>query len=117
MTDSMNRAIEETNRRRALQRAYNEAHNIVPQTIIKPIDMNLIAVAEGDYVTVPLEEDDMAADVPPEQMEKYLAELEERMRESARKFDFKQAAAYRDRLKELRMRAVLDPAPVDAGPA
>ncbi len=117
MTDSMNRAIEETNRRRALQRAYNEAHNIVPQTIIKPIDMNLIAVAEGDYVTVPLEEDDMAADVPPEQMEKYLADLEERMRESARKFDFKQAAAYRDRLKELRMRAVLDPAPVDAGPA
>jgi excinuclease ABC subunit B len=117
MTDSMNRAIEETNRRRAVQRAYNEAHNIVPQTIIKPIDMNLIAVAEGDYVTVPLEEDDMAADVPPEQMEKYLAELEERMRESARKFDFKQAAAYRDRLKELRMRAVLNPAPVDAGPA
>src|SRR6266849_5142386 len=92
MTASMRRAIDETGRRRTLQRAYNEAHNIVPQTIIKPIDMNLIRVAEGDYVTVPLEEDEGAIDIPPEQTEKYLAELEERMREAARRFDFKQAA-------------------------
>ena len=55
MTDSMRRAIEETTRRRTLQRAYNEANGIVPQSIIKPIDMNLVAIAEGDYVTVPLE--------------------------------------------------------------
>jgi len=80
----------------------------VPQSIIKPIDINLVAIAEGDYVTVPLEaeEEDVAA-VPPEQMDRFLAELEEKMRAAARKFDFKQAAAYRDRIKELRSKAVI----------
>src|SRR4029077_897729 len=78
MTVSMRRAIDETNRRRTIQRAYNEAHGIVPQSIIKPIDATLVAIAEGDYVTVPLDlEEDMAA-VAPEQMEQYLADLEER---------------------------------------
>jgi len=108
MTDSMRRAIEETTRRRTLQRAFNEAKGIVPQSIIKPIDINLVAIAEGDYVTVPLEaEEEELAAVPPEQMDRYLAELEEKMRAAARKFDFKQAAAYRDRIKELRSKAVI----------
>src|SRR5271170_1278708 len=106
MTQSMRRAIDETNRRRTVQRAYNEANNIEPQSIIKPIDSNLIAVVEADYVTVPLEPEDEVDNIPPEQMEKYLTELEERMREAARKFDFKQAAAFRDRIKELRGRLV-----------
>ncbi len=106
MTDSMKRAIEETSRRRALQRAYNEANNIEPQSIIKSIDANLLAVAEADYVTVPLEPEEEVAAIPPEQMDKYLADLEERMREAARKFDFKQAAQFRDRLKELRARSL-----------
>ena len=108
MTASMRRAIDETNRRRTIQRAYNEAHGIVPQSIIKPIDATLVAIAEGDYVTVPLELEEDVELVAPEQMEKYLADLEERMREAARKFDFKQAAAYRDRIKELRSRVLTD---------
>jgi excinuclease ABC subunit B len=111
MTGSMQQAIGETTRRRAIQTAYNQAHDIVPQTIIKPIDLNLVAVAEGDYVTVPLEEDESTVDIPPERMEKYLAEIEERMREAARKFDFKQAAAYRDRIKELKTRLLTGAAP------
>jgi excinuclease ABC subunit B len=106
MTQSMRRAIDETIRRRTVQRAYNEANNITPQSIIKAIDSNLIAVVEADYVTVPLETEDEVDNIPPEQMESYLADLEERMRESARKFDFKQAAAFRDRLKELRTRSI-----------
>ena len=57
-------------------------------------------------VTVPLEPDEQVPELGPEQMEKYLAEMEERMREAARKFDFKQAAAYRDRVRELRNRTV-----------
>ncbi len=113
MTVSMRRAMDETSRRRTLQQAYNEANNITPQSIIKPIDMNLVAVAEADYVTVPLEEPGLEETVPPEQMDKYLAELEEKMRDAARKFDFKQAAAYRDRVKELRSRIVLEAAPAD----
>ncbi|HLX41807.1 MAG TPA: excinuclease ABC subunit UvrB [Bryobacteraceae bacterium] len=106
MTDSMRRALDETGRRRTLQSAYNDANDIQPQSIIKPIDSNLIAVAEADYVTIPLEPEEEVESIPPEQMEKYLADLEERMREAARKFDFKQAAAFRDRVKELRTRLV-----------
>ena len=106
MTASMRRALDETMRRRTLQRAYNEANNIEPQSIIKPIDALLVAVAEADYVTVPLEPESEMESIPPEQMDKYLGELEQRMREAARKFDFKEAAAFRDRIKELRNRAV-----------
>jgi excinuclease ABC subunit B len=108
MTQSMRRALDETNRRRTLQRAYNEAHGIVPQSIIKPIDMSLVAIAEADYVTVPLDDGTLEAEVPAEQLEAFLAELEGKMREAARRFDFKQAAAYRDRLNELKTRLVLD---------
>jgi excinuclease ABC subunit B len=111
MTASMRRAIGETDRRRTVQKAYNEAYGIVPQSIIKPIDASLVAVAEADYVTVPLDLEEDVAALPPEQMDQYLAELEEKMREAARKFDFKQAAVYRDRLKELKSRALTDVTP------
>jgi excinuclease ABC subunit B len=107
MTVSMKRAIDETVRRRTIQSAYNEANGITPQSIVKPIDMVMVAIAEGDYVTVPLESNEETDAIPPEQMDKYLAGLEERMREAARKFDFKEAALFRDRVKELRARAVL----------
>ena len=106
MTASMRRALDETTRRRTLQTAYNQANNIEPQSIIKPIDALLVAVAEADYVTVPLEPESEIENIPPEQMDKYLGELEQRMREAARKFDFKEAAAFRDRIKDLRNRAV-----------
>ncbi len=108
MTDSMKRAIDETLRRRMVQSAYNETHNITPQSIRKPIDSMLVAVAEGDYVTVPIEDPGPESEVPPEKMEAYLAEMEEKMREAARRFDFKQAAAYRDRLREIKSRVVLE---------
>jgi excinuclease ABC subunit B len=107
MTDSMKRAIDETTRRRTIQASYNDANDITPQSIIKPIDMMMVAIAEADYITVPLESEDESAAIPPEQMDKYLADLEERMREAARKFDFKEAAAFRDRIKELRAKTVL----------
>ena len=55
MTVSMNRAIDETTRRRAVQVQYNEDNHITPQSIIKPLDMALVAIAEADYVTVPVE--------------------------------------------------------------
>ncbi len=108
MTASMRRAIEETSRRRTIQEAYNVANDITPQSIIKPIDQNLVAIAEGDYVTIPLEDYDPAEVVLPENMERHLQELEEKMREAARRFDFKQAAAFRDRLQEIKNRVVLD---------
>ena len=114
MTQSMRRAIDETNRRRTVQVAYNEANGIVPQSIIKPIDSNLVAIAEGDYVTVPLDMDEDSADVPPERMGEHLLELETKMRDAARRFDFKQAAAYRDRIQSLKNRDLEIPAASDS---
>jgi len=106
MTDSMRKAIEETNRRRRTQVDYNERNGIIPQSIIKPIDMSLVAVAEGDYVTVPVEADEDVEQMSTEQRAKFMTELEERMREAARKFEFEKAAQLRDRIKELRTRDV-----------
>ncbi|NDJ10369.1 MAG: excinuclease ABC subunit UvrB [Acidobacteriia bacterium] len=106
MTDSMKRAIDETSRRRTVQVQYNLDHNITPQSIIKPIDMNLIRIAEGDYVTVPVEPDMPEAGMTPPQREKYIAELEERMRDAARKFEFENAAKIRDKIKQLRLKDV-----------
>src|SRR6201986_3341359 len=60
VTDSMRRAMDETDRRREVQVRYNEENGVTPQSIVKPIDMTLVAIAEGDYVTVPV---DVASDV------------------------------------------------------
>jgi len=103
MTDSMKRALDETARRRRIQEEYNELNHIVPQSIMKPIDMSLVAIAEGDYVTVELESDQEVESLTPEQREKFIGELEEKMREAARKFEFEKAAQLRDRLKSLKM--------------
>ncbi len=111
VTESMRRAIEETNRRRRIQMAYNEEHHITPQTIVKPIDMQLVAVAEADYLTVPLEEAEEPEPVTAEERARLIAELEERMREAARKFEFEKAAELRDRIKALKQREVYDEIP------
>jgi excinuclease ABC subunit B len=102
MTDSMRKALDETNRRRRTQAEYNEVNHITPQSIIKPIDMSLVAVAEADYVTVSLEADEETENLTPEQRVRFIAELEERMRDAARKFEFEKAAQLRDRVKALR---------------
>ncbi len=105
MTDSMRRALSETERRRRTQVEYNEINHVTPQSIIKPIDMSLVAVAEGDYVTVPLEADEEVENLTPEQRLRFIGELEDRMREAARKFEFEKAAQLRDRVKALRVPA------------
>src|ERR1700719_2789667 len=85
MTDSMRKAIDETNRRRRTQVEYNERNGITPQSIIKPIDMSLVAIAEGYYVTVPVEADEDIEKMKPEERLRFITELEGRMREAARK--------------------------------
>ncbi len=102
MTDSMRRALSETERRRRIQQAYNEENDITPQSIIRPIDLNLIQVAEADYVTIPLEPRSSEELLSPAQRDQLIADLEESMREAARKFEFEKAAQYRDRIKELK---------------
>jgi excinuclease ABC subunit B len=106
MTMSMKRAIDETTRRRAVQVAYNEENNITPQSIIKPLDMTLVAIAEADYVTVPVEPESPEEELTPDQREQMLKELEEKMKEAARKFEFEKAAQIRDRLKAIKARII-----------
>ncbi len=111
MTDSMRRAIDETTRRRAVQSAYNAEHGITPQSIIKPIDMSLVAVAEADYVTIPIEDDTGFDSATPEERSRLIGELEDRMREAARRFEFEQAAQLRDRVRTLKTKAVHEQTP------
>ena len=103
ITDSMKRAIDETNRRRAIQEVYNRENGITPQTIVKPIETTLITASEADYFKVPTEIDDME-DYAPGHLEATIARLEVEMRGAAKRFEFERAAELRDRIKVLRAR-------------
>jgi excinuclease ABC subunit B len=109
-TDSMNQAIDETNRRRAKQVAYNKENNITPMSIIKSVDMELARIVEADYVTVPV--DDASLDVATanikneQQLAEMLQQLETQMRDAAKKFEFEKAAQLRDRIRSLKQRDV-----------
>jgi excinuclease ABC subunit B len=106
MTDSMKRAIGETNRRREIQVRYNVENDITPQSIIKPVDMTLVAIAEGDYVPVPLEEAEELVPEDPEKIAELIAKLEAEMREAAKRFEFERAAELRDKARELRAKVL-----------
>ena len=102
VTDSMKQAMDETDRRRIVQRQYNEANNITPESILKPVDMSLARIVEADYLPIPAEEDDVELPSSPEEMAKLVERLENKMREAAQKFEFEKAATLRDRIKSLR---------------
>ena len=103
MTDSMKRAMEETQRRRAIQEIFNRENGITPQTIIKPIEATLITASEADYFKVPTEVDQIE-DYSPQNIEATIARLEVEMRGAAKRFEFEKAAELRDRIKVLRER-------------
>ena len=104
-TDSMRRALEETRRRREKQVRFNEENHITPQSIIKPIDMALVALGEGDYTTVPLESE-MEEITSSDQLSQIISEMEGEMREAARQLEFERAAKLRDRIKTLKGKEV-----------
>src|SRR5881409_2100465 len=105
-TDSMKRAIDETNRRREIQQRFNAENNITPESIIKPVDMTLVAIAEADYVKVPEEEIEEAVIDDPERLAETIAKLEAEMRNAAKKFEFERAAELRDKARELRAKVL-----------
>ena len=108
MTDSMRRAIDETERRRVIQRAYNEEHGIVPQTILKSMDAGLAAILKAEYGDpVELATEEKTEFASQEELDLYLSGLEEQMREAAKRFEFEKAAKMRDTLKELREKEFL----------
>jgi len=102
MTDSMKKAIDETYRRRAIQTAYNEEHGITPESIVRPLDMTLVAVANADYTDLTNEAEGMPEFRSQEELDTYILKLESDMREAAKRFEFEQAAKLRDTIRELR---------------
>jgi excinuclease ABC subunit B len=105
MTDSMQKAIDETDRRRVIQRAYNEQHGITPASISKPLEMSLARIVEADYLAVPKEDDEASAlPASPQELLAMVERLEKQMREAAKAFEFEKAAGLRDRIKALKTR-------------
>jgi excinuclease ABC subunit B len=103
MTDSMRRAIDETNRRRALQAEYNRANSITPETIVKAIDEVLGSVYEADYLKVPIEaEGGEEAGRSPAEIEGEVERLQKEMHAAAEALHFEEAAALRDRIRYLK---------------
>jgi excinuclease ABC subunit B len=103
MTDSMKRAVGETERRRAIQEEYNREHGITPTTIIKSIESTLVTAYEADYFKVPLELDSIE-EYTAAHIEATIARLEHEMRAAAKALEFERAAEIRDRVKYLRAR-------------
>ncbi len=106
-TDSMRRAIEETNRRRERQVAYNLENGITPQTVIRSLDDSLASVLKAEYGDLTEEEDTLTEFASQAELDVYLAKLEGDMRESAKKFEFEKAAKLRDTIKDLRSKEFL----------
>ncbi len=103
MTDSMRNAINETNRRRDKQSAFNEENGITPQSIIKPIEATLVTAYEADYFKVPVNLEDFE-EYSPDKLAETITQLDHEMRDAARKFEFERAAELRDKIKYLRER-------------
>jgi excinuclease ABC subunit B len=93
MTDSMKRAIDETDRRRAIQVAYNQEHGITPESIVRPLSMSLAGIVP-DFKSQ-------------EELDAYIAGMENDMREAAKRFDFEKAAKLRDTVRDLRTKEFL----------
>ncbi len=113
VTDSMRRALEETARRRALQAAYNAENHIIPQSVLRPLDMTLVAVGEGDYA---LPDEIANPDVEPEtpdQIAVRIEELQQQMRQAAARFEFELAARLRDQAQTLRQKLLAAPVPME----
>jgi excinuclease ABC subunit B len=107
MTDSMKRAMDETNRRRAIQTAYNEENGITPASIIRSVDMALATVVQADYADFTAVENGLPDFKSQQELDAYAAKLEVEMREYAKKFEFEKAAKVRDTVKELRTKEFL----------
>ena len=99
ITGSMERAMNETDRRRIKQLAYNEAHNITPETIKKSIGDIISHVASGDQVTVEIE--DGPQHMVGHNLRAYIEELEKKMRAAAADLEFEEAGRLRDEIRTL----------------
>ncbi len=103
VTDSMRACMSETDRRRALQAAYNAEHGITPQSVVRQIDDVMSSVYERDYMSAPMLVRDGAQTFRSQaDLDAHLASLQEKMKAAAANLDFEKAAALRDDIKRLR---------------
>ncbi len=104
MTDSMRKAIDETNRRQKLQMAFNKEHGIIPKTIVKPIRDVLrpeeMLVDKKRKLEIP--KDDEKSEMTPQEIHRLISELEEEMKDAAKMLEFELAAQIRDEIENLR---------------
>jgi excinuclease ABC subunit B len=107
MTDSMRRAIDETDRRRVKQVAYNEEYGIMPASILRPLEMGLAGILKADYADLTDEAEGIPEFATQDELQTYISKLESDMREAAKKFEFEKAAKLRDTVKELRTKEFL----------
>ncbi len=102
-TESIRTAINETQRRRKIQQAYNEEYGITPTTIIKEIDGVIGKVYEGDYVTISRVQDERESFRSQAELDGKIAELQSEMQAAAVNLEFERAAQIRDRIKNLQL--------------
>ncbi len=112
VTNSMKRAIEETNRRRAIQEAYNTEHNITPRSIVKQVrDLTDRVRGQISEEYVPADGEITAASLPKDELHRMIKELESEMKSAAKALEFEKAAMLRDQIIELKqVLAEKDPA-------
>ena len=107
MTDSIRRAIDETDRRRTVQRAHNEEHGITPTSISRSLDMSLVHILKAEYADLTSQDEAIPEFDTQQELDNYIGKLESDMREAAKKFEFEKAAKLRDNIKELRTKEFL----------
>jgi excinuclease ABC subunit B len=118
VTDSMERAIGETDRRRAIQEAYNVEHGITPTSILRPLDMALAGILKAEYADVTEDVVELPESFRTEEdLDAHIKKLETAMREAAQKFEFEKAAKLRDTIRELRSRDFLFDPPSGVQPS
>jgi excinuclease ABC subunit B len=104
----MKKALSETDRRRAIQVAYNEVNGITPESIVRPLEMSLAKIIEADYADLTdVETEGLPEFKSQDELDAYVKKLESDMREAAKRFEFEKAAKLRDALKELRTKEFL----------
>src|SRR4029077_6827336 len=113
ITDSMKRAMDETQRRRRLQAAFNKEHGITPQTVIRSLGSPLVRIYDADYFDIPVaaEQGDKYG---PGELPRMIRQLKKEMKQAAEQLEFEKAAELRDRIRgleerELKVRELLAP--------
>jgi excinuclease ABC subunit B len=107
ITDSIRRALDETDRRRTVQQAHNLEHGITPMSISRSLDMSLVHILKAEYADLTSQDDALPEFATQQELDSYIGKMESDMREAAKKFEFEKAAKLRDSIKELRTKEFL----------